>query len=66
MFMYEYMNPEQIMLETMDRLCSPGTKGFKDLYIKPVSFAQLTQEVLRETYKWASHDTTTTHREYMI
>ena len=50
------MNPEQIMLETMDRLCTPKTKGFADLFIKPVAFAQLVQETVRETYMWTTHD----------
>ncbi len=54
------------MLETMDRVCTPGAKGFSDLFIKPVSFAQLTQEVLRETFMWANHEFSTKHREYLV
>ena len=50
------MNPEQLMLETMDRVCNHGTKGFADLCVKPIAFAQIVNDVLREIFYWANKD----------
>jgi len=66
MYLYQYMNPEQIMLESMERLVSPGAKTFKDLCIKPISIAQNTDDLLRETFMWANHHFGLRNREYMV
>ena len=51
------------MVETMDRVCSPGSKGFSDLCIKPIAFAQVAEDVVREINYWANHGFTSHYRQ---
>lgn len=60
------MNPEQIMLETMDRLCREGSKGFADLCIKPIAFVQIVNEVLREIFYWANKEYSKRNKRYFV
>lgn len=60
------MNPEQIMLETMDRVCNKGTKGFPDLYVKPIAFVQIINEVLREIFYWVNKEFTKRSKRYFV
>lgn len=43
-----WMYPEFVIGESIDVTCSPGSKGFEDLYIKPVSFAQKVKSYVLE------------------
>jgi hypothetical protein len=60
------MNPEQLMIETLDRVCNSGTKGFADLCVKPVAFAQIVTDVLREIFYWANKDFSKNSKQYFV
>lgn len=60
------MNPEQLMVETLDKVCRPGTKGFADLCVRPVAFAQVVQDVLHEIFYWANKDYSVRTKKYFV
>jgi hypothetical protein len=49
--MHEQLTPDQIIMESIDRVCTPGSKTIADLCIQPLAFAQVAQECIREIYR---------------
>eukprot|EP00831_Metopus_contortus_P078105 TRINITY_DN7483_c0_g1_i1.p1 TRINITY_DN7483_c0_g1~~TRINITY_DN7483_c0_g1_i1.p1 ORF type:complete len:165 (-),score=16.63 TRINITY_DN7483_c0_g1_i1:224-718(-) len=53
-YLWEHITQESLVQESVNRICNPKTKGFAELFIKPVSFAQLASELTREIYTQAN------------
>ena len=57
-----WLTPEFMTVEGQNLVCNPANKGFKDLYIQPISFGQKAHEYVNEVY-WLYNAHKVTKRE---
>jgi len=52
-----WLTPEFMTIEAQELVCSPGSKGYADLNIKPISFGHKAHELIQEiTWMYNSHE----------
>ena len=57
-----WLNPEFLTIESQNLTVSPGSLGFDDLHIKPISFGAKAHELVNDVY-WLYNAHTTTRRD---
>ncbi len=58
-FFKHWLGPDFMTHEAQRLICHPEAKGFKDLYIKPISFGTKVHEHVGEIYWFLNHNETT-------
>ena len=57
-----WLNPEFLTIESQNLVTRPGSLGFEDLHIKPISFGAKAHELVNDVY-WLYNAHTGTKRE---
>lgn len=57
-----WLNPEFMTIESQNLTTRPGSLGFEDLHIKPISFGAKAHDLVNDVY-WLYNAHTVTRRE---